>query len=57
MSILFRRPKPAPRPQLVAWTEHYIVRGGRTVGRDAWVLLPGATAPKLVEVALSAVAA
>jgi hypothetical protein len=33
------------------------VRGGRTVARDAWVLLPGKTEPELVEVTLSAVAA
>jgi hypothetical protein len=49
--------KRKPRPQLVAWTDHYVVRGGRTVGRDAWVLLPGKTSPELVEVTLPAVAA
>jgi hypothetical protein len=49
--------KRKPRPQLVAWTDHYVVRGGRTVARDAWVLLPGKSEPELVEVTLSAVAA
>lgn len=55
--MIITRKRKQPRPQLVAWTDHYVVREGRTVGREAWVLLPGATAPKLVEVTLSAVAA
>lgn len=48
--------RPAPRPQLVAWTQHFIVRGGRTVAREAWLLFPGETTPRLAGVRLAAAA-
>jgi hypothetical protein len=54
MTIFSRRRAPKPRPQLVAWTEHYRVENGRTVARDAWVQFPGADAPRLVPVAVAA---
>jgi hypothetical protein len=51
MSIptLLRR-TPAPRPQLVAWTNHFLVEDGRTYAREAWVRFPGETTPRLVPV-------
>lgn len=38
------------RPQLVAWTNRYLVENRRVVGRDAWVLFPGEGEPQLVAV-------
>lgn len=49
---LLRAAKPAPRPRLVAWTDHYLVHDGRTYAREAWVRFPGASCPELVPVAL-----
>lgn len=46
-----RPPAPAPRPQLVALTNHFLVRDGRTYAREAWVLFPGEPAPRLAKVA------
>jgi len=51
------RPAPAPRPQLVELTNHYLVADGRTWARQGWVRFPGETAPRLVALTGSVVAA
>lgn len=54
---MLRRPQPAPRPQLVSWTNRYLVRDGVTYAREALLLFPGEAAPRLSPVRLPAVAA
>ena len=51
VAFLRRRPaRPVERPVLVSWTPHFVVEGGRTVGREAWVRFPGFDVPELVTV-------
>lgn len=46
-----RTPATPPLPVLVEWTNHYLVRDGRTYAREALLLFPGEAAPRLAKVA------